>query len=383
MNAPRRVAVTRLKLQNFRSYAALDLACGEASVALVGPNGAGKTNILEAISLLAPGRGLRRAPHAEFARLGEGGVTDGSWAIAAEVSGASGPARLGTGTEPGAEAGRRCRIDGANVSSAGAFAEHLRLVWLTPDLDGLFRGPAGDRRRFLDRLVTAADPEHAARAAGLERALRSRNRLLEDPGADARWLDAIEHEVAELGVAVAAARAETVRRLGALIAETLDPASPFPAAAVALEGTLEQAFDSTPASAVEDAYRVRLARARPRDRAAGRTLEGPHLSDLAVRHAPKDMPAEKCSTGEQKALLVGLVLAHVRLISRLDGWAPVVLLDEIAAHLDPERREALFSALDGLSAQAWLTGADPQAFAGIGDRARVFTVAAGAARAMA
>lgn len=369
--APRRAAVTRLKLTNFRSYASLDLACGTGSVALVGPNGAGKTNLLEAISLLAPGRGLRRAPHAEFARLGG----DGSWAVAVEVSGAAGPARLGTGTEPGQDdGGRRCRIDGAAVSSAGAFSDHLRLVWLTPDLDGLFRGSAGDRRRFLDRLVTAADPDHVARASGLERALRNRNRLLEEHASDARWLDAVEHEIAELAVAVAAARAETVGRLAALIAETADPGSAFPAATLAMAGSLEEALAASAASVVEDDYRMRLSRSRPRDRAAGRTLEGPHLSDLLVRHAAKDMPAEKCSTGEQKALLVGLVLAHVRLVSRLDGLAPIVLLDEVAAHLDPDRREALFAALDGLSAQAWLTGADPAAFAEIGVRARRFAV---------
>ncbi|MFC3691551.1 DNA replication/repair protein RecF [Chenggangzhangella methanolivorans] len=377
MTPPRRTAVTRLKLSAFRSYPALDLDCGEASVALVGANGAGKTNILEAVSLLAPGRGLRRAAHAELARA----PGDGAWAVAADVTGAAGSARLGTGVEGGgSEAGRRCRIDGASVGSAGAFSEHLRLVWLTPDLDGLFRGSAGDRRRFLDRLVTAADPEHAARASGLERALRSRNRLLEDVRADARWLDAVEREVAELGVAVAAARAETVGRLSGLIAETADPASPFPAALIALDGVLEADLARDPASAVEDRYRERLGRARPRDRAAGRTLEGAHLSDLLVRHGPKDMPAEKCSTGEQKALLVGLVLAHARLVARLDGWAPVVLLDEVAAHLDPSRREALFSALEALSAQVWMTGADPAGFAEIGGRARLFAVADGAAR---
>ncbi|RXF73159.1 DNA replication/repair protein RecF [Hansschlegelia zhihuaiae] len=376
MTVPRRAAVTRLRLTNFRSYAALDLVCGDGSVALVGPNGAGKTNILEAISLLAPGRGLRRAPHGELARI----PGDGSWAVAAEALGAQGAVRLGTGIEALAEGGRRCRIDGAPVGSAGAFSEHLRLVWLTPDLDGLFRGPAGDRRRFLDRLVTAADPEHAPRASGLEKALRARNRLLEEERPDARWLDAVEREVAELAVAVAAARAETVGRLSALIAETADPGSPFPSAGLSLEGSLETELGSASASAVEDLYRERLARQRPRDRAAGRTLEGPHLSDLLVRHAAKDMPAEKCSTGEQKALLIGLVLGHVRLIARLDGFAPVVLLDEVAAHLDPMRREALFSALDGLSAQAWLTGADPAAFAEIGDRARLFAISDGAAR---
>ncbi|WP_271202216.1 DNA replication/repair protein RecF [Methylopila turkensis] len=371
---PRRAAVTRLRLANFRSYAALDLAAGEGSVALVGPNGAGKTNILEAISLLAPGRGLRRAPHGEFARVGG----DGSWAVAAEVAGDDGTARLGTGTEPSQEgAGRRCRVDGAPVPGAGAFAAHLRLVWLTPDLDGLFRGSAGDRRRFLDRLVLAVDPEHAGRASGLEKALRSRNRLLEESG-EPRWIDAVERELAELAVAIAAARLDVARRLAGLIAEGADPASPFPSADIALDGTLEAELAHRPATEVEDAYRARLGRGRPRDRAAGRTLEGPHLSDLVVRHAAKDMPAEKCSTGEQKALLVGLVLAHARLVARLDGRAPVALLDEISAHLDPARRAALYADLDALGAQVWLTGADPAAFAELGPRATVFSVADGA-----
>lgn len=374
-HAPR-VAVTRLRLTNFRSYGALDLACGDRSVALVGPNGAGKTNILEAISLLAPGRGLRRAPYAELART----PGDGSWTIVADLVGLAGEARLGAGVEPGQETGRRCRIDGAPVASAGAFAQHLRLVWLTPNMDGLFRGSAGDRRRFLDRLVVAADPEHAARASGLEKALRSRNRLLEDERADSRWLDAVERELAELAVAVAAARADTARRLGALIAETADPASPFPAALIAIEGSLEAELSYASATAVEDAYRARLASARRRDRAAGRTLEGPHLSDLLVRHAAKDMPAALCSTGEQKALLIGLVLAHARLIARLDGAPPVTLLDEVAAHLDPLRREALYGALDALGAQAWITAADPAAFAELGGRARLFTVSDGVAR---
>lgn len=376
MTAPRRAAVTRLRLTNFRSYASLDLHCGPGSVALVGPNGAGKTNILEAISLLAPGRGLRRAPHGELARV----AGDGSWAVAAEVADGDNETRLGTGVAAGEDGGRRCRIDGQTVSGAGAFADHLRLVWLTPDLDGLFRGSAGDRRRFLDRLVVAVDPAHAARASGLEKTLRSRNRLLEEPGSDPRWLDAVERELAELAVAVAAARADVVARLGGLIAETADAASPFPAASAALDGALERDLASASATQVEDAYRARLATSRGRDRAAGRTLEGPHLSDLVVRHAAKDMPAEKCSTGEQKALLVGLVLAHARLVARLDARAPIVLLDEVAAHLDPARRAALYAALDALGAQVWLTGADPAAFAELGGRATLFEVADGAAR---
>jgi DNA replication and repair protein RecF len=234
---PSRTAVTRLILSNFRSYAALDLECGESSVALSGHNGAGKTNILEAISLLAPGRGLRRAPHAELAR--EGG--NGGWAVAADVQTEEETLRLGTGVEPPMGEARRSRIDGEPVSGSGAFAAHLRLVWLTPSMDGLFAGSASERRRFLDRLVLAVDPEHGTRVAALERGLRNRNRLLEDDFPDRAWLDAAEREIAETAVAVAAARAETVGRLASAIGDNGAPAA-FPRASLALEGSLEEAL---------------------------------------------------------------------------------------------------------------------------------------------
>jgi DNA replication and repair protein RecF len=374
-----RVALTRLRLTNFRNHAALDLAGAGLSVALTGPNGAGKTNILEALSMLAPGRGLRRAQRADMARQ----AGDGSWAVAAELEGAAGPASLGTGTEPGeGEGSRRFRINGAPASGPSAFSEHLRIVWLTPSMDGLFGGPAGDRRRFLDRLVLAADPEHGTRVAAFERALRSRNRLLEDHGTDPRWLDAVEREVAELAIAIAAARLETVDRLAATIAATRDEASAFPHAEIALGGWIEAEIASGSALAAEDAYRARLRSLRGRDRAAGRATEGPQASDLTVVHGPKNMPAALCSTGEQKALLIGLVLAHAALVARLEGAAPVVLLDEVAAHLDPARRQALYDALDSLGAQAWLTGADPAAFAELGPRAALFHIGPGIAERM-
>jgi DNA replication and repair protein RecF len=366
-----RTAVRRLVLQNFRSYASAELSCGAGAVALVGPNGAGKTNLLEAVSLLSAGGGLRRAPHADLSREGSGG----DWAIAAEIDGADDRVRLGTGIEPGAEGPRRCRIDGAPVPSAGAFAAHLRLVWLTPSMDGLFAGPASDRRRFLDRLVLAVDPEHGGRVAALERSLRNRNRLLEQERPDMRWLDAAERELAEIATSVAAARAETVMRLTALIEAAA--ADAFPRAGMVLEGSLEAALQNGSATAVEDGYRERLADNRWRDRAAGRTLEGPHLSDLAVQDAGRAMPARRCSTGEQKALLIGLVLAHARLVAASFGSAPVLLLDEVAAHLDPGRRAALFAQLDGLGAQAWLTAADPGCFAELGAEASRFEVRPG------
>jgi DNA replication and repair protein RecF len=356
-----RTAIRRLQLTNFRSYRRAELETGEGPILLIGPNGAGKTNILEAISFLTPGRGLRRATLEDVAST-EG---DGSWAVAAEADGALGDVRLGTGLDaPGTNGGpsRRFRIDREPVPSATAFSDHLRVIWLVPEMDGLFLGPASERRRFLDRLVLAIDAAHGSRVNALERALRSRNRLLEDPAPDARWLDAIEHEVAELGIAVAAARAETVRRLMGEIESARDPSSHFPSAALALEGWLEGELEERPAIEIEERYRASLRDARPRDRAAGRTLEGPHLSDLAVTFAEKAIPAARASTGERKALLVGVVLSHARLVAAMHGAAPVVLLDDVAAFLDAERRAALFEALTRLGAQVWISGVDDSAF---------------------
>lgn len=373
-------AVRRLVLTRFRSYTALDLEVGAGLIVLTGANGAGKTNILEALSLLSPGRGLRRADPAELPQAPRTGIDPagsdrgGSYAVSAAVEGALGLAQLGTGLAPGEEGPRRCRIDREPVSSPAAFGDHLRVVWLTPAMDGLFAGSAGERRRFLDRLVLAVDPAHGARVNALERALRNRNRLLE-MGGEARWLDAAEREAAEIAVAVAAGRADTVRRLAGLI--EAERASPFPRAGLALEGVLEAAVLVHPAVEVEETYRLALRDARPRDRAAGRTLEGPHLSDLAVLHLDKALPAARASTGEQKALLAGLVLAHARLVARLTGQTPLLLFDEVAAHFDPERRQALFERLLGFGAQAWLTGADRAAFEPLAGQAALYEVTPG------
>jgi DNA replication and repair protein RecF len=379
MPTPGAVRIARLTLTNFRSYRAASLAVDRDLVVLAGPNGAGKTNLLEAISLLAPGRGLRRAM-LEEAAFGEG---DGSWAVAAEVEGALGLATLGTGIEPppaeDAAPLRKYRIDREPVASATAFADHLRVVWLTPAMDGLFAGPASERRRFLDRLVLAVDASHMSRVNALERSLRSRNRLLEQPGPDPHWLDAIEHETAEVAVAVAAARAETVRRLSAALAAGKDTASPFPWASIALDGPIENAVGASPASELEDRYRAVLRDARARDAAAGRTLDGPHLTDLLVGHGPKGIAAAGASTGEQKALLVGLVLAHAGLVAEMTGIAPILLLDEIAAHLDPARRSALYARLARLRAQVWMSGADPAVFAALTPAAAWFEVSPGRA----
>jgi DNA replication and repair protein RecF len=370
--------IRRLTLTNFRSYRAATVVPDAQMVVLTGLNGTGKTNMLEAISFLAPGRGLRRATLEEVA-FAEG---DGSWAVSAEVEGALGLATLGTGIEPpieGAAPQRQYRIDREPVPSANAFADHLRIVWVTPAMDTLFNGPASERRRFLDRLVLAVDAEHSGRVSALERSLRSRNRLLEDARPDPHWLDAVEHETAELAVAVAATRAEAVRRLQAVLADRQRLSSAFPSAQIALAGALEQLVLEHPAVEVEDRYRATLRDNRARDAQAGRTLEGPHLTDLSVIYAPKQIAAANASTGEQKALLISLVLTHAGLLAEMTGSAPILLLDEVVAHLDPMRRVALYGEVERLAGQVWMTGADPTAFAEIAARASVFEVASGRA----
>ena len=369
--------IRRLTLSNFRSYRAASLTVDAQLAVLVGPNGAGKTNLIEAISFLAPGRGLRRATLDDVA-FTEG---NGSWAVAAELEGALGLATLGTGIEPpaGEDASRtrKCRIDGESVTSAAAFTDHLSVVWMTPAMDGLFGGPASERRRFLDRLVLAVDGTHSARVNALERALRSRNRLLEQPGPDPHWLDAIEHETAEVAIAVAAQRAETVGRLQQALRARHDPGSAFPSGEIVLKGWIEELVRQRPAIEAEDRYRAVLKDSRARDAAAGRTLDGPHTTDFSVTYAAKGIAAADASTGEQKALLIGLILAHAQLIAEMSGFAPLLLLDEVVAHLDPARRAALYGELEALGAQVWMTGADPAAFAEIEPRAQVLEVSPG------
>jgi DNA replication and repair protein RecF len=368
--------IRRLSLTHFRNYRAASLATGSDMVVLVGPNGAGKTNCIEAISFLSPGRGLRRATLEDVAD-NEG---DGSWAVSAEVEGALGLATLGTGIDaPIGEASattRRCRIDRESVSSAAAFGDHLRMVWLTPAMDGLFLGPASERRRFFDRLVLAIDSEHSARVSALDRSLRSRNRLLEVRNYDDHWCDAIERETAELAVAVAAMRGQTALKLAAML-RARGETSAFPSAEIMLDGWMENALMSEPATAVEDRYREILRENRARDAIAGRTLDGPHLTDLQVVYAPKNTPARDASTGEQKALLIGLVLAHASLVAEMTAITPLLLLDEVVAHLDPGRRIALFDELSRLGAQVFMTGADPVAFADVGAACEIFAVESG------
>jgi DNA replication and repair protein RecF len=375
---PSRVAISRLKLANFRNYETLSLKLAPSHVVFTGENGAGKTNLLEAISFLSPGRGLRRATYTDVTREG---AADG-FAIHATINNPQGSVEIGTGLAGNAagDTGRRVRVNGVTVASADELLDYSRVLWLVPAMDGLFTGAAADRRRFLDRMVLAIDPAHGRRVLDYDKAMRSRNRLLaEDRGNDA-WLDAIETPMAELGIAIAAARAELMRLINGMI-ERLPDDTPFPKADCFLDGELEQRVGIEAATDIEETFRRALHEGRSRDRAAGRTLTGPHRSDLTVRHRPKAMPAALCSTGEQKALLIGLVLSHGRLTGELSGMAPILLLDEIAAHLDEGRRAALFNIIDELGGQAFMTGTDQALFSSLSDRAQFFTVSHGAIEA--
>ena len=373
--ARRRPRVRRVMLNDFRSYPALDLAIRGSLVVLCGENGAGKTNLLEALSLFAPGRGLRRAELAECARVGG----TGGFALSIEVEEDGETHQLGSGWKPGANgeaAERRNRIDRAAVASSRAFCDHVRLVWLTPAMDSLFAGPAANGAAFSTASCWRSIPVTARGSPSSSARCADAIGFWKRAGATPQWLDAIEREAAELGVAVAAARLDCVRRLEALIAAERDDSSPFPWAKLALQGEIEAMTGSGPALAAEDRYRASLRDNRGRDAAAGRTLIGPHLSDLLVWHGPKQAPAATSSTGEQKALIVGLALAHARLVAEMSGIAPLALLDEVAAHFDPRRRAALYDALARLGGQVFLTGADPAVFAELEGRAEMFEVSA-------
>lgn len=367
-----------MKLHEFRNYASASLSFAPRHAVFTGENGAGKTNLLEALSLLSPGRGMRRANYADMARAG----SQNGFAVHADLITEDGEVSLGTGNGAeggGTEATRKLRVNGAPAKNADAFLEYLRVVWITPQMDGLFSGPSVERRRFLDRLVLAIDPAHGARVLDYEKSMRARNRLFEEGRDDARWFDAIEAQMAELGVAIAAARAELIHLLAGMMA-LLPQDSPFPRAELTLEGALEEKLSLSAAVELEEAYRASLRQNRALDRSAGRALEGPHRSDLSVRHAPKQMDAALSSTGEQKALLIGIVLSHARLVTKMTGTPPILLLDEIAAHLDQTRRAALFSIIDDIGAQAFMTGTDRALFDGLAGRAGFFEVAGGVIR---
>ena len=377
--APRgRVGVTRLALSNFRNYQSAKLALGDGPVVLTGANGAGKTNLLEALSFLAPGRGLRNAklsdvdrrPIAAASADGEAGAASG-WAVAAAVTTRCGIVRIGTGRDPAAGERRTVRIDGETARGQGALSDHLGMVWLTPQMDRLFLdGPAG-RRRFIDRLVSAIDPAHAGRVGAYEEALRERARLLRDGPSDPAWLTALEAVMAAQGVAVAAARRDTVQRLDAICAGAKGG---FPRARLALDGVVEGWLDHMPALAAEADFAAALAAARSSDALYGGAALGPHRSDLVVHLLPDGVPAEFTSSGEQKALLIAIVLAHAKLHSALRGEPPLLLLDEIAAHLDSARRASLFDILGRLESQTWLTGTEPAVFAPLRRHAQFLSV---------
>ena len=374
-----RVGVTRLVLTDFRNYREARLTLGTASVVLTGPNGAGKTNLLEAVSFLAPGRGLRGAKLSEIdrrqraQRAGSGGSSQG-WAVAAVVATRRGTLRIGTGHDVGLQpTGERriVRIDGEPARGQAVLGERLGVVWLTPSMDRLFlEGPSG-RRRFLDRLVLGLDPAHASHVAAYEQALRERSRLLRDGPADSAWFAALEKVMAERGVAVAAARRDAVQQLDRVCAEA---EGPFPRARLRLIGTVEDWLEAMPALAAEIKLASALAANRQADAQAGGALIGPHRSDLAVALADKDIAAELASTGEQKALLISILLAHAGLQRAVRGEPPLLLLDEIAAHLDASRRAALFDALLRLDSQTWLTGTDEALFAPLRCQAQFLSV---------
>ena len=370
----RRVGVTRLAVTDFRNYrsARLDLEAGP--VVLTGPNGAGKTNLLEAVSLLSPGRGLRNAKLSDFERRA-GNDDIAGWAVAATVETGRGSVRVGTGRDLAGGERRIVKIDGEAARGQAALGEVIGITWLTPQMDRLFiEGPSA-RRRLLDRLVLGLDPAHAGRVAAYEHAMRERSRLLRDGPADPVWLDALDETMAAQGVAVAAARRDAVERLDRACAEA---EGPFPRARLTLAGTVETWLHELPALTAEERFKMALKQSRAADAVSGGASVGPHRSDLAVTHAETGIPAENLSTGEQKALLISIVLAHARLQRETRGEPPLLLLDEIAAHLDAARREALFAELLGLESQVWLTGTDIALFAPLKPAARFLAVSGGA-----
>lgn len=372
------LAVTRLTLTDFRNYAAERIEVAPRPVVLTGANGAGKTNVLEALSYLTPGRGLRGVRLPELARIGG----TGGWSVAARIDTPSGVAAVGTGIEgrtpesdddEGAER-RVVRIDGAPARGPAALADLIRVVWLTPQMDRLFTEGRSDRRRFLDRLVLGYDPEHGRRVGAYERVMRERLKLLREGNGDDAWLTALEGRMAEATVAIAAARREAVMRLRGALAAGIGP---FPRAELTVRGLAEDLLAEHAAVEVEGRLQALLRRNRTADRDANRTQEGAHRADLEVVHLAKGLPAALCSTGEQKALLVAVVLADARLQAVHRGAPPLLLLDEVAAHLDQTRREALFDEILALGSQAWMTGTDRALFERLTGKALFLGVAQG------
>lgn len=370
--------ITRLRLTDFRGYGALDLDVDARPVVLFGPNGAGKTNILEAISFLAPGKGLRGAETEAVARH-DGTMAAPGWAVFAQASGRRGALTLAAGARLGAR--RETRLDGSPVSRA-ALSRAFPMLALQPEEDRLFAGPRAERLKFFDDLVAAADPGHGETLTAYDKLRRQRQRVLEDGRADPAWLGAIEADMAAHGVAIAASRLDALSRLQAEIDAA--PDSAFPKAALALDGATEADLaHGLKSGEAEDALRQRLLSGRDRDAASGRSLSlGPHRTDLTARHVAKDRPAGECSTGEQKALVVRLALAQASVLARTTGAAPLLLLDEACAHLDADRRAGLAQAISELGAQAWLTGVERSLFEAFDGGAQMFEVRAGQVKAV-
>lgn len=372
------VRLTRLALENFRNYAALQLRLDGRHVCLYGANGSGKTNLMEAVSMLSPGRGLRGAEFGELVRRDDDGVAARGWAMSASVDEGGIDRRLSLALEVDEQgkSKRVARLDGVTTTQ-NDLGELMRIIWLTPAMDRVFAGPAGDRRRFLDRQVMAHFPSHSTFSAAYEKAMRQRNALLEQGRADPAWLDALELGMASAGAAMALHRVDAVRTMQEAILRRPDGA--FPKALIDLDGRFETGVANGAAlTDIEQDIADQLRENRPRDQAAGRTTEGVHRTDLKVIHAEKAMPAEQCSTGEQKALLIGLILANAQALFERDfAPSPLLLLDEAAAHLDSDRRAALYDELAALGGQAWLTGTDRSLFDAFGDRAQRFEVSGG------
>jgi DNA replication and repair protein RecF len=375
------VRLTRLALENFRNYVSLQLRLDGRHVCLFGANGAGKTNLMEAVSMLSPGRGLRGAEFTELIRRDADGQAARSWALSADVRDGDVDRKLSLALEldEQGKSKRTARLDGVNTSQ-NDLGELMRIIWLTPSMDRVFAGPAGDRRKFLDRQVLAHFPSHGAASAAYEKAMRQRNVLLEQGRADPVWLDALELGMASAGAAMAIHRVDAVKVMQEAILAR--PEGAFPKALIDLDGAFEtRAANGVALTDIEQEITAQLRQNRPRDHAAGRTTEGVHRTDLRVIHAPKGLPADQCSTGEQKALLIGLILANAQALFERDfAPSPLLLLDEAAAHLDSDRRAALYDELAALGGQAWLTGTDRNLFDAFGDRAQRFEVSDGVVR---
>ncbi|MDE3015314.1 MAG: DNA replication/repair protein RecF [Pseudomonadota bacterium] len=382
-SAPRDVlSISSLSLHCFRNYASAHIEISPAPVVLTGRNGAGKTNILEAISLLTPGRGLRRArvselnhrPHPDLLPVGKGDApVEDVWAVSANITGMQGSVQIGTGRDPEAETDKRIvKMDGKTARSQAELARHLAMIWLTPQMEQLFNDGTSAGRRFFDRLVYSFDAEHASRINEYDFAMRERNKLLADNRADAAWLEALEATMAETGAAIASARLLACDHINHTIAaSTLS----FPKAQLEIHGAIENGLaGGETAVTIEEWFKKKLREHRGRDAAAGRALDGAHRSSLCVTHIEKSMPAERCSTGEQKALLLSIVLAQAQSGAKWHGVVPVLLLDEVAAHLDATRRLELFEEICQIGAQVWMTGTDPLLFEGMQGKAQFLRV---------